>query len=192
MRPRVKRDSEGSRDMCRNIAFLTRLRQIADECAPGDKCPASAVALFNIYLARLYAELNIGQSNRPTTKAKAEADSTLADLRLDVLRIEVASTGACAVVFAAIRDHIEMARRALAIRITCDDDTQDDWPDGTIADDQPLSATVLVFDARFRGPRHDRTPSLAVPQWKLREQQAAVQSLQAIGRSHGVLADRDW
>jgi hypothetical protein len=190
MRTRAKRDSEGSRDMCRNIAFLTRLRQIADECAPGEKCPASAVALFNIYLARLYAELNIGQSNRPTTKAKAEADSALAELRLDVLRIEVASTGACAVVFAAIRYLIEMARRALAIRITCDDDTQDDWPDGTIADDRPPLATVLVFDARFS--RHDRTLSLEVPQWKLREQQAAAQSLQAIGRSHGVLADRDW
>jgi len=177
--------------MCRNIAFLTRLRQIADECAPGDKCPASAVALFNIYLARLYGELNIGQSNRPTTKAKAEADGTLADLRLDVLRIEVASTGACAVAFAAIRYLIEMARRALAIRITCDDDTQDDWPDGTIADDRQPSATVLVFDARCRGARHDRTPSLEVPQWERREQQSAVQSLQAIGRSHSVFADRE-
>ena len=178
--------------MCRNIAFLTRLRQIADECAPGDKCPASAVALFNIYLARLYAELNIGQSNRPTNKAKMEADSTLADLRLDVLRIEVASTGACAVVFAAIRYLIEMARRALAIRITCDEGTQDDWSDGTMAGDRPPSATVLVFDARFCGARYDRTLSLEAPQWKLREQQAAVQSRQAIGRSHGVLADRDW
>jgi hypothetical protein len=192
MRPRAKRDSEGSRDMCRNIAFLTRRRQIADECAPGDKCPASAIALFNIYLARLYAESNIGRSNRPTTIAKAKADTTLAELRLDVLRIEVASTGACAVVFAAIRYLIEMARRALAIRITSDDDTQDDWPDGTIADDWPPSATVLVFGVRFRSVRHDRMLSLEVPQWKLREQQAVVQSLQAIGRSHSVLADRDW
>ena len=189
MRPRAERDNEGNRDMCRNIAFLTRLRQIADECAPGDKCPASAVVLFNIYLARLYAELNIGRSNRPTTQAKAEADSTLADLRLDVLRIEVASTGACAVVFAAIRYLIEMARRALAIRITCDDDTRDDWLDGATV--RP-SASVLILDTHFRGARHDRTLSLEVPQWKLRERQAAVQSLQAIGRSHGVLADRDW
>jgi hypothetical protein len=178
--------------MCRNIAFLTRLRQIADECAPGDQCPASAIALFNIYLSRLYAELNIGQSNRPTTKTKAEADSTLADLRLEVLRTEVASTGVHAVVFAATRYLIEMARRALAIRITCDDYTQGNWPDGTSADDRPPSATVLVFDVRFRGTRHERTLSLELPQWKLREQQAAVQSLQAIGRSHVVLADRDW
>jgi hypothetical protein len=174
--------------MCRNIAFLTRLRQIADECAPGDKCPASAVALFNIYLARLYAELNIGQSNRPTTKAKAQADSTLADLRLDVLRIEVASTGACAVVFAAIRYLIEMARRALAIRITCDDDTQDDWPDGAAV--RP-SATVLIFDERFRGARHDGMLPLEAPQRELRERQTAVQSLQAVGRSHSVFADRE-
>ena len=132
--------------MGRNIAFLTRLRQIADACEPGAECPTSAVALFNIYLARLYARLDIGQSNRPTHKARAEADSTLAELRLDVLRIEVASARVCADVFAAIRYHIEMARRALAIRITRDDDTQDDWLDGAAV--RP-SATVLIFDSAF-------------------------------------------
>ena len=133
-------------DLGRNIAFLTRLRQIADACEPGAECPTSALALFNIYLARLYARLDIGQSNRPTHKARAEADSTLAELRLDVLRIEVASARVCADVFAAIRYHIEMARRALAIRITRDDDTQDDWLDGAAV--RP-SATVLIFDGRF-------------------------------------------
>ncbi len=174
--------------MCRNIAFLTRLRQIAGECAPGDQCPASAIALFNIYLARLYAEMNIGQSNRPTTKAKAEADSTLADLRREVLRTEVASTGAHADVFAAIRYHIEMARRALAIRITCDDDTQDGRLDGATL--RP-SATVLIFDARFRGARHDRMLPLEAPQRELPERQTAAPNLQAVARSHNVFADRD-
>ena len=166
MRPRATRVSEGSHDMGhgmghdlgRNIAFLTRLRQIADACEPGAECPTSALALFNIYLARLYARLDIGQSNRPTHKARAEADSTLAELRLDVLRIEVASARVCADVFAAIRYHIEMARRALAIRITRDDDTQDDWLDGAAV--RP-SATVLIFDARFRVARHDRMLPLA-------------------------------
>ena len=100
------------------------------------------------------ADWTSANANRPATKAKAEADSTLAELRLDVLRIEVASAGACATVFAAIRYHIEMARRALAIRITCDDDAQDDWPDDMITDDRPPSATVLVFNTRFRGVRH--------------------------------------
>jgi hypothetical protein len=183
---RATRDSEGSHDMGRNIAFLTRLRQIADACEPGAECPASAVALFNIYLARLYARLDIGQSNRPTHKARAEADSTLAELRFDVLRIEVASAGACADVFAAIRYHIEMARRALAIRITCDDDTQDDWFDGATV--RP-SATVLIFDAHFRGARHDRMLPLEAPQREPRGQQTALPSLQAVGRFHGVFAD---
>jgi hypothetical protein len=175
-------------DMGRNIAFLTRLRQIADACEPGAACPASAIALFNIYLARLYARLDIGQSNRPTTKARAEADITLAELRFDVLRIEVASAGVCAEVFAAIRYHIEMARRALAIRITCDDDTQDDWRDG--ATDRP-AATVLIFDARFRGARHDRMLPLEAPQRELCAQQTAVPSLQAAEYLRGVFADRE-
>jgi hypothetical protein len=175
-------------NMGRNIAFLTRLRQIADACEPGAACPASAIALFNIYLARLYARLDIGQSNRPTTKARAEADITLAELRFDVLRIEVASAGVCAEVFAAIRYHIEMARRALAIRITCDDDTPDDWRDG--ATDQP-AATVLIFDARFRVARHDRMLPLEAPQRELCGQQTAMPSLKAVERSHGMFADRD-
>jgi hypothetical protein len=175
-------------DLGRNIAFLTRLRQIADACEPGAACPASAIALFNIYLARLYARLDIGQSNRPTHKARAEADITLAELRFDVLRIEVASAGACATVFAAIRYHIEMARRALAIRITCDNDTQDDWRDG--ATDR-LSATVLIFDARFHGARHDRMLPLEAPQWERCGQQTTMQNLQAVGRSHGMFADRE-
>ena len=174
--------------MGRNAAFLTRLRQMAEACEPGAECPASAIALFNIYLARLYARLDIGQSNRPTRKARAEADVSLADLRLDVLRIEVASAGACATVFAAIRHHIEMARRALAIRITCDDDTQDDCLNGATV--RP-SATVLILDTRCRGATHDRTLSLEVPQWKLREQQATMPSPQAVARSHGVFADRE-
>ena len=173
--------------MGRNTAFLTRLRQIADACEPGAKCPASAIALFNIYLARLYARLDIGRSNRPTHKARAEADVTLAELRFDVLRIEVASAGACADVFAAIRYHIEMARRALAIRMTRDDDTQNARLDDAAV--RP-SATVLIFDARFRGARHDRMLPLEAPQRESRGQQAAVQSLQA-GRSHGMFADRE-
>jgi len=174
--------------MGRNIALLTRLRQIADACEPGADCPGSAIALFNIYLARLYGRLDIGQANRPATKAKAEADSTLAELRLDVLRIEVASAGACATVFAAIRYHIEMARRALAIRITHDDEPQDDWRDG--AADLP-SATVLIFDARFRVARHDRMLPLEAPQRERCAQQTAMPSLQAVERSHSAFADRD-
>ena len=175
-------------DLGRNIAFLTRLRQIADACEPGAECPTSALALFNIYLARLYARLDIGQSNRPTHKARAEADSTLAELRLDVLRIEVASARVCADVFAAIRYHIEMARRALAIRITRDDDTQDDWLDGAAV--RP-SATVLIFDRHFRGARHDRMLPLEAPQREPRGQPTTMPSLQSVGRSHGMFADRE-
>jgi len=172
--------------MSQNIAFLTRLRQIAEESPPCDRCPPGAVSLFNIYLGRLYAQLDIGQSNRPTMRAKAQADSTLAALRIDVLRTEVAASNASAAVFAAIRYQIEMARRVLAIRITSDEDSPDALSDGRAAG---LSATLVAFDVRLRA-RRDQSQSNDAVQRKLRGRRLVVQSLDAIRRSRGVLSGR--
>jgi hypothetical protein len=106
--------------MIENVAFLRRLRQIVSEAASREERNDQALALFNSYRKRLYSQLGIGPSNRPTGTAKAYVDRVLADLRLKVLEAEVWAVDSSAAVFTTVRHRIEMARRALAIRIVED------------------------------------------------------------------------
>ncbi len=78
---------------------------------------ADALTLIKADIARLYAWLGIGASNRIDIKAKVFADNRLADLRNRVLRTEVNASAPSRPIFTAVRHHIEMIRRVLASRI---------------------------------------------------------------------------
>ena len=103
-----------------NDAFLTRLSQIIDEAAPDAARAAVAVALVDAYRHSLYGRLRIGASRRPTTQAKDQAKDALDDLRLKVLRAELAAPAGAARIYLLARQRIEMARRALALCIIDD------------------------------------------------------------------------
>ncbi|MFZ3349711.1 MAG: hypothetical protein WA268_02430 [Xanthobacteraceae bacterium] len=106
--------------MHRNVALLTRLEQIAAQPCPCEERAAYALTLIKADIARLYAWLGIGASNRIDIKAKVFADNRLADLRNRVLRTEVHTPAPSRPIFTAVRHHIEMIRRVLASRIAED------------------------------------------------------------------------
>jgi hypothetical protein len=103
--------------MHRNVALLTRLEQIAAQPCPCEERTACALTLVKADIARLYARLGIGASNRIDSKAKSFADDKLADLRNRVLAAEMHTPGPPRPVFTAVRHRIEMIRRVLASRI---------------------------------------------------------------------------
>jgi hypothetical protein len=103
-----------------SVAFLTRLSRIAGEGASDEARALHAAALVRAYETALYARLGIGRSGRPTAHAKEIANEAFEDLRRRVFKAELSAPAGAAAVFAAARDHIEMARRALALRLTAD------------------------------------------------------------------------
>lgn len=109
--------------MIDNAAFAARLGVIVDAYDPLDGCPDQALALFDAHTAELYRELDIHPAARPTTTAKLVADCALNDLRLRLLRAELAATGPAAALLATLRHRVDMCRRALAMHMTSDDGT---------------------------------------------------------------------
>jgi hypothetical protein len=105
-----------------HVTLLTRLGQIASEPCSYEERVSHALALLNVYTARLYARVGIGTSNRLARTAKSFADQTLADLRREILAAEVRATESYRKVLTAVRYRIEMARRVLASRITEESD----------------------------------------------------------------------
>lgn len=102
----------------RNVALLTRLKQIDAQPWPCAERTACALTLVKADIARLYAWLGIGASNRIDIKTKALADDSLADLRNRVLATEVLKPAPSCPIFTAVRHRLEMTRRVLASRIT--------------------------------------------------------------------------
>jgi hypothetical protein len=107
--------------MSASVAFLTRLSRIAGESAGDEVCASHVAALVHAYELALYARLGMARSRRPTTRAKESAREAWEDLRRRVLQAELGAPAGAAAAYAAARDRIEMARRALAIRVTADD-----------------------------------------------------------------------
>jgi hypothetical protein len=130
--------------MQENAAFLTRLRRIVGEAASREERNAHVVALFNSYKKRLYSQLDIGASNRPSAAAKTQVDHALADLREKVLDAEVTAIDSSAGVFTTLMNRIEMARRALAIRIPIEDDSPDGLVAGMRTTSWRIAATFVV------------------------------------------------
>lgn len=104
--------------MHRNGALLRRLEQIAALPCPCEERTACALTLVKADIARHFALLGIGASNRIDIKAKTLADDRLADLRNRVLATEVHTPAPSRPIFTAVRHRLEMTRRVLASRIT--------------------------------------------------------------------------
>jgi hypothetical protein len=111
--------------MSANAAFVTRLRHIVDTSVPSDERAVRAMALLDLHKARLYDQLGITPSCRPTVQAKTQAEDALDDLRLKVLKVEIDAPASSTEIYAGIRHRIEMTRRALAIRLTDNEERMD-------------------------------------------------------------------
>ena len=147
-----------------NVAFLTRLAHIVAEAAPDAARAAGAVALVDAYRHSLFGRLGIAASCRPTTRAKEEAKDALDDLRLKVLRAELAAPTGTARIYMVARQRIEMARRALALCIA--DDRSAVLPEVAPRDD-----ARIIADMRRR----------------LRDRHAVLTSRDAIRQSRDLL-----
>src|SRR5262249_52945140 len=103
-----------------NVAFLTRLARIVADAAPDAARTADAIALVDAYRQSLYGRIGIDASCRPTMWAKEQAKDALDDLRLKVLRAELGAPAGAACIYRVARERIEMARRALDLRLVDD------------------------------------------------------------------------
>jgi hypothetical protein len=155
--------------MSANLAVLTRLSRIAAEAA-SDMARAAAVrALVEAYTHGLYDRLEIVVSRRPTTRAKQDAKDELDALRLMVFRAELGADAGAARVFATARQRIEMARRALDLRIV-DEERRQDGGTGPSPD------------------RRDHRTFIHAMRKRLRDKRAIVTSWEAIRQSRDLLA----
>jgi hypothetical protein len=160
--------------MNKSGSLVVSLRRIAEDTSQPDRI-AQAFALFDAYKAALYRQHDIGPCNRPARLAKAEADRALADLRSDVLRAEIAAAAPAVIILTAVRHRIEMARRALAIRIVAE-----------------AGATLLQ---EFGGSATDPGAYAAADDWTwisglrrdLRDRHWLFESMTAIRRSRDLL-----
>jgi hypothetical protein len=125
--------------MHRNVALLTRLEHIAARQGPCEERTEHALTLVKADIARLYACLGIGASNRIDSRAKIFADDRLSDLRSRVLTAEVRTPAPSRPVFTAVRHRIEMIRRVLASHIAED----------------PVAAAPSTTDKRRPAPAAD-------------------------------------
>ena len=116
---------------------------------------------------------------RVPKRAKAMATDTLDDLRLKVLKAEIAAPAATAAIFATARYRIEMVRRALEIRIV--DDEAAATPSRLATQDDPQPALTSAVR------RNDRRIIQALRR-HLNDRHAVVQSWEAIRQSHDLLA----
>jgi hypothetical protein len=155
--------------MSSNVAFLTRLFCIVGEAAPDEARAADALALVDAYTHRLYGRLGIAASRRPTTQAKECAKDAFDDLRHSLLNAELGASAGTARIFAAARHRIEMARRALAIRLADDEGADGHGSNEHTAcdDDRQLIETMRR---------------------RLRDERAIVASQDAIRQSRKLLA----
>ena len=106
--------------MSANVAFLTKLSQIADR-ACSDVAQTAARALVDAYKNCLYERLGIVATRRPTMRAKQEAMDEIDALRVMVFRAELGAEADAARIFAVAKQRIEMARRALGLRLVDDE-----------------------------------------------------------------------
>ncbi len=157
-----------------NDAFLTRLSQIAGETACDDARTANAAALVHAYATALYGRLGITEVRRPTARAKEIGKAELEELRREVLRAEIAASAASAIIFAAVRDRIEMARRALALRVAAGDGA---------------SPIAEMAELPRMDPDADR-PRLQDIRARLGDRRAVAASWLAIRHSHELLDDQ--
>jgi hypothetical protein len=103
--------------MISSTVFMNRLRRIIADAALEDGT-SLAVNMFRSYQRDLYSEFDIRCSNRLTRAVKTQVSDILAELRLEVLRVEFEATESSAIraICSAVRWEIDMARRALALR----------------------------------------------------------------------------
>jgi gamma-glutamylcysteine synthetase len=107
--------------MSASAAFLTRLARIASESGCAETCTTRVTTLVAAYETVLYIGLGIAGAQRLTARTKEIAKEALEALRRELLKSEINASPAAAAVFAAARDRIDMARRALALRLTVED-----------------------------------------------------------------------
>jgi hypothetical protein len=114
--------------MSANLAVLTRLSRIAGEPASDVARAAATCALVDAYTRGLYDRLGIVMTHRPTIRAKQDAKDELDAVRLMVFRAELGAADGVAHVFATARQRIEMARRALDLRIVDEERRREGTP----------------------------------------------------------------
>jgi hypothetical protein len=107
--------------MSANVAFLTRLARIAGETVCAETRATRARALVHAYETVLYVGLGIAGQRRPTARAKEIANESFEALRRELLKSEIDAPPATMAMYAAARERVEMARRALALRVTIED-----------------------------------------------------------------------
>jgi hypothetical protein len=165
--------------MYEHVTLLIRLGQIAGEHCSCEERASHALALVNAYTARLYARVGISPSNRLAMSTRSFADQTLADLRREILSVEVHAADSCRRVFTAVRHRIEMARRVLASRIVDEDATPASTPNA----DQQLDH--LDISTVTKG--HPNAPAVDMPRRRLEDRELIGRSGTAIEESLGPL-----
>ena len=159
--------------MSAHLAVLTRLSRIADEAASDVARAAAARALIDAYSHGLLDRLGIVAAQRPTTRAKQDAKDALDALRLAVFRAELAADAAAVQIFAVARQRVEMARRALELRLVAEEGSAD--PPSAGSDGPPAAP-------------HDHGTFIDAVRRRLRDEGALVAGREAIRRSRDLLA----
>jgi hypothetical protein len=159
--------------MSAKAAFLIRLSRIVGETAPGAARAAAAIALVDAYRRKLYGRLGIVASCRPTAHAKEQAKDELDDLWHEALKAELGAPAGATGIYTAARRRIEMARRALELRIT-----DDQGCDRSASPDRHAEGHADPRDARL----------IAAMRHRLRDRRSIVTSWEAIRQSRDLLA----
>jgi hypothetical protein len=166
--------------MSANVAFLTRLARIADEPVCDEARAARAAALVHAYETVLYGGLGMTGAQRPTARAKEIAKEAIETLRRELLKLEVDAPPASARVFAAVRERIEMARRALLLRVTVEDAGEPASPDPS----EPVDRTFADDASNTPIDRHEeRRRRLDAVRARLHDRHAVTKSWEALRQS---------
>lgn len=142
-----------------------------------------ASALVHAYETILYGGLGMTGARRPTARAKEIAKEALETVRRELLKLEIEAPPASARVFAAVRERIEMARRALLLRVTVEDAGEPTPGDPS----RPADRSGADDASNTPIDRHEERRRLDAVRARLHDRHAVTKSWEAIQRSLDLL-----
>jgi len=166
--------------------FFDELRRgIAD--APRGDGTSLALNMFRSYKRDLYLKFDVHSSNLLKRAVKTQVSDVLAELRLEILHLESSAheppslRSACWVV----RQEIEMARRALALRRELPEDELPVSRGGLARRDDKAAAMAFANRQQSSGVAGAVVTFVCDDPW--RHRRCILQSIEAISRSRRLL-----
>lgn len=168
--------------------FLDDLRLTVADAPRGDGT-SLALNMFRSYKRDLYLKFDVRPSNLLKRAVKSQVSDVLAELRLEILHVESAACeqpslrAACWVV----RQEIEMARRALALRRELPEDEVPVTRAGLARQDDKAPAMAFANRHESKGVASGVVTFVCDDPW--RHRRCILQSIEAISRSRRLLVD---